>query len=138
MKSLRRICFCGPLAVVLLAGFLAAYPRPAAKGSGITKANFDRIVEGMTQQDVEGIFGCPPGNYTNGQAFSGISMKYRMKYEGIRREFWTGYGGDIEVAFSKEDGKVVAKHCMETEIILKPTWLDRIKGLFKDVFSARS
>src|SRR5713101_6739091 len=107
MKLLRRICFCGPLVVVLLAGFLAALSlRSAAKSSGITKANFDLIVEGMTQEDVEEIFGCPPGDYTNGQA---ISFRCGMGVAGIRKEIWTGYGGDIEVEFSTDDGKVVDK-----------------------------
>jgi hypothetical protein len=128
MKLLRRICFCVPLAVILLAGFLAAlYPRPAS-GSGITKANFDLIVEGMTQVDVEEIFGCPPGDYTNGQAFS---FRCGVGVVGIRKDIWTGYGGDIEVNFRKEDGKVVDKFFMETALWPKPTWLDRIKRLFR-------
>jgi hypothetical protein len=132
---LRRICFCGPLAVVLVAGFLAAsYPRPAAKGSGITRANFDRIVEGMTQQDVEEIFGCPPGDYTNGES---ISFRWHIRSY-IRKKTWTGYEGDIDVQFSREDGKVVDKFFMETALWPKPTWLDRIKGLCHDVFSAGS
>jgi hypothetical protein len=136
MKSLRRICFCAPLAVVLLAGVLAAlYSRPAAKGSGITKANFDRIVEGMSQEDVEEIFGCPPGDYTNGQA---LSFRCGIGIIGIRKKVWTGYGGDIEVNFRKEDGKVVDKFFMETALWPKPTWIDRIKGLFQDAFSAGS
>jgi hypothetical protein len=136
MKSLRRICFCGPLAVVLVAGFLAAsYPRPAVKGSGITKANFDLIAEGMTQRDVEEIFGCPPGDYTKGQAFS---FRCGVGVVGIRKEIWTGYGGDTEVEFSRSDGKVVDKFFMETALWPKPTWFDRINGLFKDAFSAGS
>src|SRR6266568_1233520 len=101
MKLLRRICFCGPLAVVLLAGFLAAsYPRPAPKGSGITKANFDLIVKGMTQEEVEEIFACPPGDYTNGQAFS---ARCGMESPSFRKESWTGYGGDIDIEFSRSD-----------------------------------
>jgi hypothetical protein len=133
MKSLRTLCVCGPFAVVVLAAFLAAlYPRPAAKGSGITKANFNLIVEGMTQEDVEEIFGCPPGDYTNGD---GLSFRC-CGSSGIRREDWTGYEGDIDIEFSREDGKVVYKSFRNTAIWPKPTWLDRIKGLFQAVFSA--
>ena len=132
MKLLRRLCFCGPLAVVLLAGLLAAlYPRPDAKGSGITKVNFDRIVKGMPQEDVEEIFGCPPGDYTNGES---ISFRGHIRSY-IRKETWTGYDGDIDVQFSREDGKVVDKFFLETRLWPKPTWLDRIKGLFQNALS---
>lgn len=93
----------------------------------ITKANFDLIVEGMTQEDVEEIFGCPPGDYTNGQA---TSMRCGIGVRGIRKEIWTGLEGDIEVDFSRADGKVVHKYFAETIIFPKPTWLDRIKALF--------
>ena len=136
MKFLRRISFCGPLAVVLAACFLAAFsPRPAAKGSGITKANFDLIVKGMTQEEVEEIFACPPGDYTNGQAFS---ARCGMESPSFRKEIWTGYGGDIDIEFSRSDGKVVDKFFKETSLWRKPTWLDRIKRLFQDAFSAGS
>jgi hypothetical protein len=57
---------------------------------------------------------------------------------GIRKKVWTGYGGDIEVNFRKEDGKVVDKFFMETALWPRPTWFDRIKGLCHDVFSAGS
>jgi hypothetical protein len=136
-KLLRRICFCGPLAFVLLAGFLAAsYPRPAAKGSGITKANFDLIVEGMTQEEVEKILGCPPGVYTNGDAISSTSSGMAIQFN--RHELWFGYGGAIFVEFSSEGEKVVDKGYADTLLFPKPTWLDRIKGLFQDAFSAGS
>jgi hypothetical protein len=50
-----------PLAVAVIIGVLAMLPeRP-----GLTKANFDRIEEGMTLQEVEYIFG-RPGRYTWG------------------------------------------------------------------------
>jgi hypothetical protein len=136
MNASRRNLLSAALAVLLLAGFLAPLrARPAALSSGITKANFDLIVEGMTQQDVEEIFGCPPGDYTNGEA---RSLRYGIAIISIRKETWTGYGGDIEVEFREDDGKVVDKFYMETKLWRKTTWLDRIKGLCHDLFSAGS
>ena len=42
-----------PLAIVVVLGVLSVLPsRP-----GVTKANFERIEEGMTKAEVEGIFG---------------------------------------------------------------------------------
>jgi hypothetical protein len=63
-------CVCGLLAGLVLTVFLAGLSSPQkVTGLGITKANFDLIEYGMTQEDVEKIFGCPPGyyaTYTNG------------------------------------------------------------------------
>jgi hypothetical protein len=48
----------------------------------------------------------------------------------VRKEIWTGYGGDIEVEFSRKDGKVVDKCFVETHIFPKPTLLDLIRKFF--------
>jgi outer membrane protein assembly factor BamE (lipoprotein component of BamABCDE complex) len=45
-----------PLTIALTLGVLAMLPPPP----GVTKANFDRIQEGMTRAEVEEIFGKPP------------------------------------------------------------------------------
>ena len=70
MKVLGPICYFGLPAFTVLVGLATLSLRPAAKGSGITKANFDLIVKGMTQEYVEEIFGCPTGDYTNGESSS--------------------------------------------------------------------
>ena len=128
MNASRRNLLSAALAVLLLAGFLAVLrARPAGLSSGINKANFDLIEEGMTQKDVEEIFGCPPGDYTNGQA---VPWRCGLVV-GMRQEFWIGYEGDIDVEFRKKDGTVVDKHFIETWIRPKPTWLDRIRGFFQ-------
>ena len=45
-----------PLTVAVIVGVLAMLPpRP-----GVTKADFDRIMEGMDRTEVEAIFGKPP------------------------------------------------------------------------------
>jgi hypothetical protein len=94
----------------------------------ITKTNFDKIAAGMTQEDVEEIFGCPPGDYTNGQA---VNVRCGIGVRGIRQSCWIGYEGDIDVEFSRKDGKVVGKHFMETWLLEKPALLDRMKGLLR-------
>jgi hypothetical protein len=54
------------IALVLLGAFLAvALPRRSM--SGITQANFDRIQEGMTVEEVEAILGCPAGDLFRAQ-----------------------------------------------------------------------
>ncbi len=136
MKSLRSSCLYGLLTVVLLVGFLAALsPRTQRKGSKITKANFDLIAKGMPQEEVEEIFACPPGDYTNGEA---ASWRCGIPSLRVRKEIWIGYGGDIEVEFSREDDKVVDKCFVETLIFPKPTLLDRIRGFFQQVISSDS
>jgi hypothetical protein len=129
MKALRTICFCALLVVVLLAGFLIALSaRTQAKGSKITKANFDLIIEGMTQEAVEEVFACPPGDYTNGEA---LCLRCGVSSPRVRKEIWTGYEGDIEVEFSRKDGKVVDKCFAKPEIFPNPTLLDRITDFFQ-------
>lgn len=126
MNYLRSVGFCALVAVVFLAALFPALTPRRADGSGITKANYDRIVKGMTQDDVEEILDCPPGDYTNGEA---ISDKCGMPIIGTRQFSWTGYAGDVDVRFSNKDGKVVNKNFMKTFLIPKPTWLERIKNL---------
>ncbi len=122
MKALAISCVCGLLAGVVLTAWLSVLSSwQNVKGLGITKANFDLIVEGMTREDVEKIFGCPPGDYSNGQAMIGGNIKQAPPD-------WIGYGGTIWVQFS-EDGKVIQKQYRET-YIFKRTWLERIKRIF--------
>jgi hypothetical protein len=62
MRRRRLLLGAGLLAIAGLAGLLVALliPRP---GDGITEANFGRLRQGMTESEVETVFGCPPGNY---------------------------------------------------------------------------
>ena len=64
-------------------GFVAALLM--LNGPGVTKANFDRIEEGMTLQEVEQIFGTP-GKYTWGghtwQADDGASVFVEFAFSG--------------------------------------------------------
>ena len=57
MKWMRR------LLVLTILGLLGLYPLLAPPAHRIDQAHCDRIKEGMTRQQVEGIFGVPAGDY---------------------------------------------------------------------------
>jgi len=127
-KALTISCVCGLLVGVVLTGWLSALSSPQkASGLGITKANFDLIEVGMTQEDVEKIFGCSPGCYTtyaNGVGIVTTSLSDLPN--------WTGDGGVIWVRFN-EDNIVISKRYMEAKP-LAPTWTERMKLHFKRIF----
>jgi hypothetical protein len=103
----RRIGFLIGVAVgLLLVGTLLpiVLPRP----SPVTLAVFERIEQGMTRAEVEGVLGGPPGDYRTrptsrvwislGEGGSMVAMGFRS------RETWEGDEGSIEVTF---DGGIV-------------------------------
>lgn len=57
MSRKRYLAVAGMLVILALVGFGVAMMLPL--GPGVTKANFDRIEDGMTRADVEAIFGRP-------------------------------------------------------------------------------
>src|SRR5262245_31156651 len=63
MRGRKRLWVLVGLAAVLLAvgAFMAGPPPP----DRVTRANFDRVWEGMSRAEVEAILG-PPGDYTTG------------------------------------------------------------------------
>jgi hypothetical protein len=58
MLKNRWIMATGMLGGIVCAGFLVLALLPARPA--VTQANFDRLKEGMTQGEVEAIFGGPP------------------------------------------------------------------------------
>jgi hypothetical protein len=92
-----------PLVIVVVLGVLAMLPpRP-----GVTKANFDRIQEGMTMMEVEEIFG-REGN----QASRG------------RTVFWgADDGSGAAIGFGMSHDCVVGKHWHDSN----ETFLDKIR-----------
>ena len=81
----RRLLVVGALALLGLAGVLLAWltPRP---GAGITQENSERIREGMTEQEVEAVLGCPAGNYRGPESV--------LQERGI--PLWVSVDGDCE------------------------------------------
>jgi hypothetical protein len=78
-------------AALATVGFVAALLM--SNGPGVSKANFDRIEEGMTLQEVEQILGTP-GGYTWGgywwEADDGARVFVLFEYSGASagRRFW--------------------------------------------------
>jgi hypothetical protein len=96
-----------PLAVAVVFGALAMLPAPL----GVTKANFDRIENGMTKPEIECIIGLPTDqsahglnwlnahNYKNSKAFMGAGQDLVV---------WGGDDGVIIIVFAA-DGSIVRK-----------------------------
>src|SRR5690349_19624110 len=95
MRRRRLLLGVGMLALLGLAGwFMLAHPlhpRPV-----ITKANFDRIEEGMTAKQVEAILG-PEGYHTKRPVV--IPMSGTMS-----RRWWIGDDAVITISFAPKDG----------------------------------
>jgi hypothetical protein len=96
------------VALILLGAFLAlAWPRP----SHVTRANFERIREGMSRADVEAVLG-PPGDYTTGPtALRSIPVSWAPPPGSP--EFWTGDEGNATVWFDAA-GRVAGSHFLRT------------------------
>jgi hypothetical protein len=128
----RRRLLLGVLgAVALVACGLFAWlllPRP-----GVTRANYERIQEGMTLPEVEGILGGLPGNYSRfpdneaslwalDWADPELSLHY---FRG--REAWVGDELAVAVWFN-DQGRVRRKAAFE---VPEPTFLDRLRRLLR-------
>jgi hypothetical protein len=99
MKNRRRILLIAslPLAVGVIIGVLAMLPpRP-----GITMANFNRIRSGMTESDVEEIFG-----------EEGVEMVYFIAGDEPQKD-WIHWDATAKIGFL--NGRVVAKVWMGDE-----------------------
>src|SRR5262245_22947693 len=121
--SIRDRYSCLAIAATAAVATAVVILRPEPAGTGITEANFDRIEEGMTQEDVERIVGCPPGDYTEGRA---INFRCGLGVVGIRCEAWVGYKGTILLDFREGDGRLERKVFTQTFIRPQESWFDRI------------
>lgn len=109
-------------ALVAMLGLAFLSLRPQAPGAGITKANYERITVGMTLQEVEAVLGCPPGDYTDGQA---LNPHLR---DSAPCGQWLGFGGEVGVDFDPA-GRVERKWYAPAVIWTRraPLW-DRLTG----------
>lgn len=101
-----------------------------SKGAGITQANCDRLVEGMTQDEVEFILNCPPGDYTDGRA---MFFRCGMRVSGLVDTEWIGLQGTVWATFREADGRLVDKIFLDTYLWPPPNLLDRVKRLCSNV-----
>jgi hypothetical protein len=105
-KSRRRwLTF---LLVVVAAVAVAAYVRwlhLADSAHRVTLDAAERVCAGMTQREVEDIFGVPPGDYSS-QPGTVHPEGLPKRPPDLRREDWTADEGGTVVYFD-EDGRVV-------------------------------
>jgi hypothetical protein len=91
------------------------------------EADYDRIENGITQEDVEAILGGPPGDYR--------TQSYPINFHcgswgppSGRMEEWLGNDGNIWVVFDEEN-KVVWKGHPNVSIRLEPpTLVERVRA----------
>jgi hypothetical protein len=96
-------------------------------GSCITEANFCRIADGMTEQEVEDILGCPAGDYTDGMA---VQLASRRQVGDLNEREWLGYGGRITLRL--KSGRTVEKRFSVPSLLRQPTWVDRLRQSVRD------
>jgi hypothetical protein len=99
--------------------------RPAVLAS---EADYYRIEEGMTQDEVEAILGGPPGDYRS-QTFHEVNFlagSLGMPPAG-RMEEWLGNEGKILVVFDDKNRVAWKGHPNMTIPVEPPTLLDRVR-----------
>jgi hypothetical protein len=77
----------------------------------ITADAYARIQLGMTQEEVEGILGVPPGDYAWGEWLKNdtlVSADFKSSNDRLRYELWHGSGVRIAIGFDQQS-KVVSK-----------------------------
>jgi hypothetical protein len=135
------------LIVLFVVGLLGLYPLLAPPPHRIDKAHCDLIKEGMTKDEVESIFGAPPGEYDFAEQ---KAFRYQglIRFAAVRRihttldlssvqvqpltvnhyvriwpsdwSTWTGRHGAFTVSFD-EEGRVISKRG-PAEVIIVPPW----------------
>jgi hypothetical protein len=127
MKRFSPKCGIWLGATVLAAAGIVALTTvlPRYAGSGITEANYRRLVTGMTEAEVEKILGCPPGDYTDGRA---LYLRGHTSFPGLGEREWVGLRGSVVAWFREEDRRLVSAEFRKTLLWPQPSWPDRVKA----------
>jgi hypothetical protein len=83
-----------------------------SRAAGITRANFDRIVEGSSADEVNRLFGVPPGDYRSKPGFLIVGhghIPWTEQARGGKLEVWYIPRYHIEVLYDR-NGRVVGKY----------------------------
>jgi hypothetical protein len=88
--------------------------------AGFTEEQRKLIKSGMTEEEVESILGCPPGDYTSDGYFLGGS-RFSFEYS----KTWAGPSGVIEVVFDGKSRRAVLAEYTPTK---RSSWFARTKG----------
>ena len=114
----RRWAIYATLVAIALAVLLAVWLTRARQGltdpraAGITKANFDRILEGSSADEVNRLFGVPPGDYRSKPGFLLVGhghIPWTEQARGGKLEVWYIPRYHVEVLFDR-NGRVVGKY----------------------------
>jgi hypothetical protein len=99
--------------VLVLVGILLPLMLPYR--SPVTRAAYERIEEGTTQDEVEALLGGPPGDYRTRPAVNNLRLYAPSSGALVRRsELWNGDEGDIIVTYG-DGGRVYSTHFNEAE-----------------------
>ncbi len=108
---------------VLLVSLGAVLPLACPRPSRITRENFERIQEGMTEAEVEELLG-PPGNYS----YYEVRMSSGYYSPEWIITYWAGDEGIIDIGFTDADPpRVFSKEF--TPQPSPPTFAERARGL---------
>jgi hypothetical protein len=120
--------------------FLASFWLWQQPSSKITKANFERLKSGMTEQEVLAVLKCAPGDYCS-DPYRIYLEKPRNQYDLHAAEFcdlsWAGDRGFIQVTFSKRSGRVAETYFNDGGSPTGFTWFEQVADLLSTL-QARS
>jgi hypothetical protein len=114
----RRWAICATLGAIALAVLLAVWLTRAPQGltdpraAAITRANFDRIVEGASADEVNRLLGVPPGDYRSPPGFLIVGhghIPWTEQARGGTLRVWYVPRSHVEVLFDR-NGRVVGKY----------------------------
>ena len=114
----RRWAIFATLGAIALAVLLAVWLTRAPQGltdplaAGINKANFDRVFEGSSAEEVNQVFGVPPGDYRRPPGFLIVGhghIPWTERARGGKLEVWYIPRSHVEVLFDR-NGRVVGKY----------------------------
>src|SRR4051812_46918236 len=111
MRHLIRNHYFWLASITAVVGAIGAAMTHEPAGSGITESNFNRLVVGMTEEDVERVLGCPSGDYTDQTA---LNFRCGLGAYGIQRQVWIGRRITIETEFREEDGCLERMYYLDT------------------------
>jgi hypothetical protein len=83
-----------------------------SRASGITMANFERILNGSSVDEVNRLFGVPPGDYRRPPGFLIVGhghIPWTEQARGGKLEVWYIPRSHVEVLFDR-NGRVVGKY----------------------------
>jgi hypothetical protein len=105
--------------VVPLALWLTRAPqeRTDPRAAGITRANFERILEGASADEVNRLLGAPPGDYRSKPGFLLVGpghIPWTERARGGKLEVWYIPHSHVEVLFDR-NGRVLGKYWHDSD-----------------------